>query len=152
LPPEDGGECVRTMFVSLEVYGDVRGPFPHHQTGYRLSLFRGDLDGFTRGSWVSIADDPYNKKPWAFFAPVDPVRLGIWDIRSNGSDPQIRCFGGWAEKDVFVALTWAWRDDIRKFSVEAEECRKDWDRLFPSCPPYVGKTIDDYIKERYRVA
>ena len=78
MPPEDGGECVRTMFVSLEVYGDVRGPFPHHQTGYRLSLFRGDLDGFTRGSWVSIADDPYNKKPWAFFAPVDPVRLGIW--------------------------------------------------------------------------
>ena len=135
LSPEDGGESIRAIFASWEVFSDFRGPFEHHHTAYRLSLFRGELDGFTRESWVSISDDPYNKKPWAFFAPVGPIELGMWDIRSTGDKPQIRCFGGCAEKDTFIALTWMWRDDIETFSAEALECRRCWDKLFPNHPP-----------------
>ena len=151
LPPRDGGTVVRTLFVSHEVLGDVEGPFSPDFTGHRLGRFRGTLDAFTRGNWVSIASDPYAKKPWAYFAPVDPVDLDIWDIRSVSPRPQIRCFGAWAEKNTFVALTWKWRDDIDRFSDEAKECRAEWNRIFPSCPPYRGKTLNDYITERCRV-
>ena len=151
LPPEDGGECVRTIFASCEVFESVRGPFPENFDGYRLGRFRGTLDAFTRGNWVSIARDPFAKQRGAYFAPIDPVALGIWDIRSISPKPEIRCFGAWAEQDTFVALTWRWRDDIEKFSEEALECRRQWDRILPSCRPFKGSTIDDYIKERYRV-
>jgi len=149
LPPEDGGECVRSLFVSGAVFDDVRGPFSENFYGRRLGKFRGNLDAFTRGARVSIASDPYAKRPSADFAPVDPVGLDIWDFRSTAPHPQIRCFGAWAEKDVFVGLTWKWRDDISRFSEEAKECREEWDRIFPSHAPYRGTTVDDYIKNRY---
>ena len=142
---------MRTLFVSQEVFDSVQLPFPDNFNGYRLGKFRGTLDAYTRGNWVSIASDPYAKKPWAYFAPVGPVDLGIWDIRSMSPLPQIRCFGAWAEKDTFVALTWQWRDDINDFASEAKQCRQDWDELFAPHPPYKGKSIHDYIKERYRV-
>jgi hypothetical protein len=151
LPPGDGGEVVRPLFVSREVLDDVSGPFAENFDGYRLGKFRGTLDAFSRGNWVSIATDPFAKQPWAYFAPVAPIELGIWDIRSMAPLPQIRCFGGWAEKDTFVALTWRWRDDIHNFAEEAAECRREWDRLFPNNPPYRGATINDYIKQRYHV-
>jgi hypothetical protein len=64
--------------------------------------------------------------------------------------PQIRCFGAWAEKNTFIALTWRWRDYIENFAEEARECRREWDGIFPSFPPYRGKNVDDYINERYR--
>jgi hypothetical protein len=126
-------------------------PLAENFDGHRLGEFRGTLDAFTRGSWVSIASDPYTKKPWAYFAPIDPIALDIWDIRSMAPLPQIRCFGGWAEKDAFVALTWRWRDDISDFACEARDCRREWDDIFAPHPPYKGKGIDDYISERYRV-
>ena len=131
LPPGDGGIVVRALFVSQEVLSDVQEPFPANFTGRRLGQFRGTLDAFTRGNWVSIASDPYAKKPWAYFAPVDPVDLDIWDIRSISPLPQIRCFGAWAEKDTFIALTWKWRDDINSFSDEAKECRRRVGPYFP---------------------
>jgi hypothetical protein len=151
LAPADGGECVRTLFVSDEVLRSVTAPFPETFYGHRLGQFRGTLDTFTRGSWVSIAEHPYTKKPSAYFAPVDPIAFDIWDIRSLAPDPQIRCFGGWAEKDTFIALTWSYRDDIKEFSTEAKECRKEWDRIFGPLPPYRGESIHDYIKQRFRV-
>jgi hypothetical protein len=151
LPPDDGGECVRTIFASNEVFESVRGPFPENFDGYRLGRLRGTLDTFTKGKWVSIATNPYSKQPSAYVAPVGPIELGIWDIRSISPKPEIRCFGAWAEKDTFVALTWRWRDYIEKFSEEASECRAEWDRIFASYLPFKGNTIDDYIKERYRV-
>lgn len=150
LPPADGGECVRTLFASEEVFSSVSKPFPENFYGHRLAQFRGTLDTFTTGGWVSIASHPYTKKAWAYFAPVDPVRLAIWDIRSLAPEPQIRCFGAWAEKDTFVALTWQYRDDIQSFSEEATECRRVWDKFFPDHSPYVGASIDDYITDRYR--
>jgi hypothetical protein len=151
LPPADGGELARTLFVSQEVFDSVRGPFPENFDGYRLGMFRATLDAFTRGNWVSIASDPYTKKPWAYFAPVDPRDLDIWDIRAIAPLPQIRCFGAWAEKDTFIALTWRWRDDIDDFAAEAREARQTWDEIFAPDVPYRGATIDDYIKKRYRV-
>lgn len=143
---------MRALFVGLEVFESVRGPFPENHDGYRLGQFRGTLDAFTRGNWVTISEDPYSKRPWTYFAPVGPVDLRIWDIRAIAPLPQIRCFGAWAEINTFVALTWRWRDDIERFSEEALECRREWDRLFPDHAPYKGERIDDYIKERYRVS
>jgi hypothetical protein len=147
LPPEAGGEMVRTLLVSREVLDDVQPPFPDHWYGYRLGQFRGTLDAFTEGQWLSVACDPYAKAPWADMAPIDPVDLDIWDIRSMSPYPQIRCFGGWAEKGTFVALNWQWRDDIEDFALEAINSRKIWDSIFPCHPPFRGNTIDDYFKD-----
>lgn len=138
---------MRTLLVSGEVRDDVLPPFPDHWYGYRLGQFRGTLDAFTEGQFLSVASDPFAKAPWADMAPVAPVDLGVWDIRSMSPLPQIRCFGGWADKGVFIALTWQWRDDIDDFAAEAAECRKKWDEIFPLHPPFRGGTIDDYFDD-----
>jgi hypothetical protein len=151
LPPLDGGESIRFMFVSHEVLESVQPPFPEHWYGYRLGQFRGTLDAFTENQWLSIAGDPYNKASWADLAPVAPVELRIWDIRSMSSRPQIRCFGGWAERDTFIALTWAYRDDIEDFVEEAEKCREIWDRILGPCLPFKGKNQHEYLSEHYEL-
>src|SRR5260370_21673954 len=91
---------------------------PPHWDGQRLSQCRGTLDAVNENQWIGVAQDPYNKSPHAYLARVDPIELDIWDIRSLAPFPQIRCFGAWAEKDTFVALTWHYRDDL-DFAAEA---------------------------------
>lgn len=149
LPPLSGdGDFPRTLVVSSEVYHDVNPPFPDHWDGQRLGQFRGTLDAFTEDEYLAVAEDPHNKKPEAYFARVDPVELRIWDIRSLAPRPQIRCFGAWAKKDMFVALTWEYRDDL-DFAAEACRCRKIWDRLFAPFVPFEGESLDEYLSANY---
>jgi hypothetical protein len=148
LAPLAGGSLVRTMFVSREVLDAVTPPFPPHWDGQRLGQFRGTLDAFAENQWISIASDPYNKSAQTYLAPVDPVALDIWDIRSIAPLPQIRCFGAWSEQDTFVALTWEYRDGI-DFDAEAKRCRAVWDKFLSPCKPFHGRNPDDYLSDRF---
>lgn len=135
---------VRTLFVSREVRDDVTPPWPDNYDGYRLSVFRGTLDAFTRGDLISVSEDPFDKPPNTFLARVHPVGEEVWDIRCSGGNPQIRCFGRFLGKDVFVALTWSYRDNLN-WEDEREDCKSAYDALFASCPLFRGGSLDDYL-------
>src|SRR5215471_4115576 len=63
-----GFDTVRTMYVSLEVFHDVVGPFADDYDGQRLVEFRQTLDAFLEGGIFSVAEDPHIKPSDAMFA------------------------------------------------------------------------------------
>jgi hypothetical protein len=95
---------VRTMLVGEEVHAVTVPPWDNTAAGQRFARLRGDLDAFTEGRLISIAEDPYTKPKSAYMARIDPISDEVWDIRSRDPSPAIRVMGAFAETDVFVAL------------------------------------------------
>jgi hypothetical protein len=146
-----GEELVRIMFVSPEIFDVVNPPFASHRDGLRLSEFRAFLDAFTEGSELSVAESPHAKPSDALLARVHPVADEFWDLRSTAPTPGIRAFGGFAEKDTFIALTWDYRENIDNWADEIEKCRTAWRELFGSRQPFSGATLDEYLTNYYAV-
>jgi hypothetical protein len=53
-----GYDTPRTMYVSLEILDDVKGPFAETRDGERLAEFRQTLDAFSENGEFSVAEDP----------------------------------------------------------------------------------------------
>lgn len=152
LPPFlPGAPVVRMMFVSAEIHAVVVGAHSlDTEEGRRFGQLRGDLDRFTEGALISVADHPYRKDKKAYIARLDPPRDEAWDIRSVDPKPAIRVFGHFAMVDTFIALTWAWRRDLggpgsKEWRDEIERCKAAWRQLFHPYPPYSGGSLHDYV-------
>lgn len=148
LPEVRSDPTVRTVIVSEEVLEAVTLPMSQNWEGHRCSMFRGTLDAFTRGERISVAEIPYDKPGDTILARVDPVTEEIWDIRSIDPIPGIRCLGGFGGKNLFVALTWNYREtleDGEDWRVEIERCKSEWERFFDKIPRFQGATLNEYI-------
>ncbi len=102
---------------------------------------------------MSVGEDPDNKDPDALIARVHPIQDEFWDLRVTAPKPGIRAFGGFAELDAFVCLTWEFRDAIDEdnFSAEVERCKEEWRKLFGNTPPFKGDNIDAYLTNCFPV-
>ncbi len=143
---------VRSMFVGAEVYEIVTPPFPENTDGYRFGRLRADLDAFTEGRVISIAEDPYKKPNSTYLARTDPIEHEIWDIRSRDPKPAIRVLGAFSEPDMFVALVWAFRESLggprsREWRDLIERCKAEWRKLFPTYQPHKGDSPRDYVSQ-----
>jgi hypothetical protein len=86
-------------------------------------------------------------------AQLDSVQDEVWEIRSRDPKPGIRVFGRFAETDLFVALTWWWRSDLKgpkskQWRNAREGCKAEWQKLFPAYPAKSGTQINDYISAK----
>ncbi|MEJ0076690.1 MAG: hypothetical protein WDO17_14800 [Alphaproteobacteria bacterium] len=141
-----GEETPRTLFVSEEVFRAVTSPFDGYPNQALHSEFRQTLDAFLEGGEMSVGDDPKTKASDALMARVCPVDDGFFDFRITSPHPQIRAFGGFAEKDTFVAITWNYRDAISdNFDAEVSRCKIEWQKLFGSTEPFKGKNLDEHL-------
>lgn len=147
-PLMPGDHTIRTLIVSKEVRDAVAPPWPKYHDGCKMADFRANLDAFTRGDWLHVSETPDYKPFYADMARVDPVADEIWDFRCVNPTAHIRCFGCFGGKDLFVALTWEYRDDL-EWDDEIERCKKVWTNLFDPIPRYQGDTLDDYISNYY---
>ena len=146
-----GGETVRTMYVSAEVFNAVKDPFGE-DADERLAEFRQTLDAFLEGNEISVAEDPYIKPSDAMLARVDPIAYEIWDIRSIAPHPGIRGLGGFWAKDTFVTLTWDYRENLEgEWKSEIERCRAEWQSLFGTKAPFSGASLHDYLTNFFPV-
>lgn len=144
----------RSMIVSIELAETVTPPWPDTERGLRFGQLRAQLDHFTIGGMISIGEDPYKKKRTAYMARLDPVRDEAWQIRSFDPKPAIRVFGHFAQTDVFVALTWAYRKPLggpgsKAWNEEINGCKAEWRKLFPSYAPHHGSQLSDYVSENF---
>jgi hypothetical protein len=152
LPPLiPAAPMLRELFVSEEVLSGVDPPWPRNRTGPRHAAFRATLDGFTEGSLISVSESPFEKPNYATLARTHPARKEIWDLRCTRLDQGMRCFGVFAGKDLFVALTWDYRENIADFDSEVARCRQAWDDLFAPLQPFRGRNLDDYLSNYYVV-
>jgi hypothetical protein len=146
-----GDDTVRTVFVSREVLDAVSEPFLGSRKNW-LAEFRENLDAFLEGGEMSVGEDPFNKDANALIARVFPVEDEFWDMRSTAPKPGIRAFGGFAEFDTFICLTWEYRDAIGDyFDAEVDRCREEWRRLFGSTKPFKGNNLDAYLSRNFPV-
>jgi len=138
------------MFVSDEIRELIFGPWESPEMEVRANRLRADLDMFTEGKVISVAKDPYNKKKSAYMAPLDPVGDKVWQVRSRDPKPGIRVFGHFVAQDVFIALTWDWRDHLggpgsKEWRDERERCKAEWRKLFPTYQPLGSTKIEAHL-------
>lgn len=140
-----GEETPRTIFISEEIREAVYPPFPDDKKVLHAE-FRQHLDAFLEGAMISVGDDPRTKAAHAMMARVAPSEDDFFDIRVTTPWPQIRAFGGFAEKDTLVLVTWNYRAVIDdQFDVEVERCKQVWQSLFGSIRPFKGNNLNDYL-------
>lgn len=131
--------------MSAEVKDALTRPFPEGKEVLHAEFLQ-TLDAFLEHSEMTVAEDPRRKPSDALIARVDPVEDEFFDFRITSPYPQIRAFGGFAEKNVFVIVTWNYRDAIKdNFDGEVARCKTEWQKLFGNTPPFKGKNLDEYL-------
>jgi hypothetical protein len=135
----------RTLWASEEVFYEVQPPFGENYSEQRRAYFRDALDAFTNHYRINVAENPFNKASDAMLARVDPVRAEFWDIRAIDPPQGIRCFGAFADHNVFVALTWDYRENITDFGDAVAACVSLWSDLFGPISPHSGDSLDAYL-------
>ncbi len=153
-PSMPGDAIVREMYASNEVMETVNKPWSENWMGQRHKEFRATLDSFTRGDRMPVSERPFDKSPEAVVARVHPVGDEVWDIRCLAPDARIRCFGAFGGKNLFIALTWEYRENLvtkNDWDDEIEHCKAEWHRLFQTIPRFQGGSLDDYLSNYYAV-
>jgi hypothetical protein len=145
-------EMIRALFVTAEIDDVVWPEWSEDRDGYRLSLFREALDTFTKGAMIGVALDPFDKDARAFLARVAPIDARVWDLRAIDPTPGIRCLGFFAERDVFIALSWQYRENLETredWKSEIQNCVDQWRRLFGNEQPVGGDDLNEYLTANY---
>jgi hypothetical protein len=162
-PIFDSDPVRRPMFVSEEVHRLLEGPWPSTVAAQRCNQLRADLEGIVVGSEIGICVRPFEAKKTARMGLLDPVRDGVWDIRSQDPSPGIRVLGLFPETDTFLALIPASRSVSTNFIQRGPlgdrhspewldiiaETKTLWRRLMPMWKPVTGDNPSDYLSEKY---
>jgi hypothetical protein len=66
---------------------------------------------------------------------LSPKSRGVWEIKSRREEPQIRVFGQFAQKDVFLATRFRYRSEMGNFDnpnwlYEIKQVERQWNSLF----------------------
>jgi hypothetical protein len=149
LMPPNPGVTPRHLFVSPEINALFNGPWHSRQWMSRCFLLRADLDRFSQGGLIPIATRPLSKGNTAYMRQLFRWREEVWEIRSRGAKPGIRVLGRFADTDVFIALTWHKRPDLRGPKSRAWRnaivgCKTEWRNLFPAYAPRTGDPSSVY--------
>lgn len=150
-PPVGQRTVKRHLVMSSDVKYAITEDFPDNYERH-AALLEFFLN-FAEGGWLQVSENPAEHPPDTAVARVHRVEWELWDLRVYADDSSlpkdkrsVRVCGGFAGKDIFVALTWAYREDIGdEFDQFVIETRKFWDGLFAPFPPFHGATFDEYL-------
>jgi hypothetical protein len=141
LEPLAAGEApIRAMFVSEGLWNALTSPEGDDAWERRIGELRADLELFVTGEAI------HHKYLFLLYPPSDAV----WEIRSTGSDPSIRVFGLFADRDVYIAGSYAQREWLggwqsREWRRIKRTARAVWRWLFPAYQPIVTTRISDVV-------
>lgn len=127
-------------------------PGEDEERAARLGHLQGAFDDFMAGGQVMVGESPFGKDSAATLARIDPSSAEVWDFRVYDNRDGIRCFGRFAGKDAFVALSWEFREcipDLGSWDEERNWCVNCWRDLFGVYGPFIGGKLDDYLSEPF---
>jgi len=154
------GVALRTVYVSAlrldgrpSLHDLLSGPGAASER-VRWLYARQYLDAFVEEPRITIPPDSMKAK-LAFMSRLQPGEQEVWDIRCFDPAPGLRMLGRFAEKDVFIALNWGFREeiDINKGTRKSDkrryamcQCERAWQELFGlQRQPFSGSYPYDYI-------
>ncbi|RWP52915.1 hypothetical protein [Mesorhizobium sp.] len=156
-PSLNGMRTVRHMFVSPELMAVVDpGSWGHDAKTDRFARLRADLDYFVENGRIAISEDPYKKPKSTYLARTDPIRDEVWDIRSRDPKPGIRVLGSFSEQNTFIALAWAYREQLngpgsKEWRDFIQTAKARWRGLFGTYQPHTGSQVSDYVSEKFQI-
>jgi hypothetical protein len=138
----------RAMYVSKSIEELLINSWDSPQQEFRWGYVLSDLTVFVRDPWITVAADPRRAKA-AYMARLLPDGDEVWDVRCRDPHPGIRLLGRFAEKNVFIALTWEERLPLGRFESDEwkaaiSRCATEWNLHFWS-DPLRGNYPDDYL-------
>jgi len=139
------------MYVSEEIRAKIEGPWTNRADEYRCGRVYADLLAFCYRDPLVIARDP-RRAGASYMSRLQPPRDEVWDIRCVDPSPAIRVLGRFAEKNLFIGLTWEVRLQLRDFGSRQWQqailrCCHEWRKLFPAYDPRMGDYFADYITD-----
>lgn len=126
---------LRQMYLTSELYDEVTRDREDREEAKRFAELTYDLGTFITNSVIYPVD----------LKLLRPKEDGIWEIRSVEPEPQIRVFGMFADKDIFIGTHYVERDilgdwDSFEWKNEIKRAKRIWDSLFLA---YSHKTSTD---------
>jgi hypothetical protein len=138
----------RCLFITDEAMKDLISP-----AGLiNLMALRGVVEAELK-RWV------HNGRVWVdfhgkprFLKRLCPPPSEIWEMRFTDPRVQLRLFGRFAEPNTVVGTKFHLRQMLgnrgsRQWRQAMSSCETAWNELFPNMPPFVGKTIHEYVTE-----
>jgi hypothetical protein len=106
----------------------------------RMGRLRADLEVFASSPTI----DP------KYLFHLYPARDAVWEIRSVRAAPSIRVLGLFAEKDAFIATTFALREELggwqsREWRQVKRTAKQKWASLFHPYGPRVTTHVHDVV-------
>lgn len=150
VPRRNGSSVMRELFATPAVSRFLNGETDIARRALikRAADTRAAVDRFVSGAEISVGMDPFEKAAHAELARNDPPGDGIWDFRIRDPKPHVRLFGGFAERDVFVALDYRNRETVI-FDDAVVTMGLLWKDLFGERPPVTGDEINAYLSDKY---
>jgi hypothetical protein len=142
---------IRKLYVSEEIYARIIGPWPNKGEEFRSGRVHADLLAFTYRDPVVLARNP-RQGGASYMSRLMPPDDEVWDVRCIDPKPGIRVLGRFADRNLFIGLTWEVRLSLKDFgSREWKDaiirCAREWRQLFPAYNPLMGDYFADYISE-----
>jgi hypothetical protein len=105
------------------------------------------FDRFTSGAEISVALERPMKG--SDIKRLSPPHREVWEFKIRGKGKtQLRTFGRFALKDVFLALTGPVSRPHCDHDFEMTRCEAKWQAILPSRSPIHGSTADAYISTK----
>ncbi len=142
-----GVPALRHVFVTGEVWDFVTAGVPK-ELAHKAAEGRRMLDAFTAGNRMVVSLNPHNHPADCQITRNSPEEDGVWEFRIRDPKPQVRIFGCFAERDVFVALSVMSRDNLKgrlAYPLAVADNSSIWGGLFPGCEPVLGADINAYL-------
>jgi hypothetical protein len=114
-----------------------------------MARARATLDAYVTGKRVAVRFPP-SKNVKADLALLDAPIDEIWEFRCTSAKPQIRVFGRFAERDLFIALIMRNKHQCstnEDYGYVKSECKRNWNYFFHAYRPHSGMHQDDYVSE-----
>lgn len=136
----------RRIFVGAALHHQLNDP--NSDDPDRMDDLKADLVSFLTLNWI----------PPSMLRHLKPKKRGVWAFRSHQHDPQIRIFGHFAAKDVFVALFSELRANLGgrldpDWHSQIRRVEHEWKQLFPAYTPLkssdASKLFTGALDEKY---
>ena len=119
----------RKLYMSVELANELDVDRDDDADIERFQNLIADLEIFI----ISPTIDP------RYLTCLEPTKDGVWEIRSYEDEPQIRVFGVFATKDVFVCTHFMYRPDLADLEEidplwknQVKRTKANWRNLFPA--------------------